>query len=114
MATMTTIAVRESDLGSASGVMGARVAETAVESRRARRMTPEVGRAIEMLGHAIEYLADEFALECMSRREMGPGKHPRIAAIELLKERNREIYLRCPEISTWGDRMRELLRTRKA
>lgn len=84
-------------------------------SRCRRRMSPTDGRAIEMLGHAIEYLADDFALECMSADAVSAGaKHPRIAAIELLKARNREIYLRCPEVSTWGDRMRALLRAVRA
>ena len=38
-----------------------------VRTSRPRRLSPDTGRAIEMLGHAIEYLADEFALDCMDR-----------------------------------------------
>ena len=59
-----------------------------------------------MLGHAIEYLADEFSLECMNRESrVAPGIHPRVIAIEMLKARNREIYLSCPEMPSLGDRL---------
>jgi hypothetical protein len=93
-------------------------ARGAVASRqpwRPRRITPEAGRAIEMLGHAIEYLADEFALECRSREEsVAVGKHPRITAIELLMTRNREIYFSCPAVPTLGERLRSLLHLQRA
>ena len=82
---------------------------------RPRKISPETGRAIEMLGHAIEYLADEFALECMTRQEqVGPGMHPRVVAIEILKKCNRVVYLSCPEIPTLGDRIRAVLSRRRA
>lgn len=84
-------------------------------SFRRRKITPESGRAIEMLGHAIEYLADEFALECRSRvDQVGAGKHPRITAIELLMTRNREIYFSCPTVPTLGERLRSLLHLQRA
>jgi hypothetical protein len=92
----------------------ATAARSAVSSGR-RSMTPEAGRAIEMLGHAIEYLADEFALECMdSQVRSAPGVNPRIMAIELLKARNREIYFNCPQVPTVGDRLRSLLKLQRA
>lgn len=81
---------------------------------RTRRITPEAGRAIEMLGHAIEYLADEFALECRSRDFMPAGKDARVAAIELLMARNREVYFSCPTVPTFGERLRSLLRLQSA
>jgi hypothetical protein len=78
-------------------------------------MTPEAGRAIEMLGHAIEYLSDEFALECMSRKgEPVVGVHPQIEAIQLLMARNREVYFSCPELPTVGERLRSLLCVQRA
>ncbi len=81
-----------------------------VTAARPRRLSPEVGRAIEMLGHAIEYLADEFALDCLeSRAAQRGGVHPRIVAIELLMERNREIYLSCPPMPTLTERFRSLI-----
>jgi hypothetical protein len=78
--------------------------------QRRRRVSQEFGRAIEMLGHAIEYLADEFALECMRGQEhVGVGMHPRVVAIEILKKCNRVVYLSCPEIPTLGERIRAVL-----
>jgi hypothetical protein len=74
----------------------------------------ESGRAIEMLAHAIEYLADEFALDCMQEMNARTGQHPQIEAIHLLMARNREIYLSCPEIPTLGERIRSLLPLRRA
>jgi len=83
----------------------------AATGQRRRRVSQESGRAIEMLGHAIEYLADEFTLECMSRQEqVGAGMHPRVVAIEILKKCNRVVYLGCPEIPTLGERIRAVLR----
>jgi len=82
---------------------------------RPRGITPEAGRAIEMLGHAIEYLADEFALECRSREvSVAVDKHPSVAAIELLMTRNREIYFSCPMVPTLGERLRSLLHLQRA
>jgi hypothetical protein len=82
---------------------------------RGRQISPEAGRAIEMLGHAIEYLADEFALDCMDRRELlVAGNNPRVEAIELLKARNREVYFSCPEVPTLGERLRAWVRLRMA
>jgi hypothetical protein len=75
-------------------------------------MSPEAGRAVEMLGHAIEYLTDEFALECVSaseRRNSGPN--PRMAAIELLMASNREIYLSCPEAPSFSERFSRTIRS---
>jgi hypothetical protein len=73
---------------------------------RRRRISREAGRAIEMLGHAIEYLADEFALECMSSKGSTAGRHPQVEAIELLMARNREVYFACPELPTMARRLK--------
>ena len=75
-------------------------------SRRARRIAPEQGRAIEKLAHAIEYLTDELTLQCMTARSESFQPQPTLAAIELLKRCNREIYLACPPIPTFTERMR--------
>ena len=84
-------------------------------SPRRRSVSPAAGRGLEMLGHAIEYLADEFSLECslelMARGPriapplIGTSTHPTVIAIEMLKARNREIYLSCPERPSLGDRL---------
>ena len=85
----------------------------ALARHRPRRMTPAAGRAIEMLGHAIEYLTDEFVLECVKTKEpVAVATHPQMKAIELLMARNREVYFSCPEAPTLGERLRSLLNVR--
>lgn len=79
-----------------------------------RRVSPQAGRAIEMLGHAIEYLADEFALECRVREADGARKHGHVQAIELLMARNREIYRSCPVVPSMAERLRGLLHLQRA
>ncbi len=77
-------------------------------SRRARQLSPEQGRAIEKLAHAIEYLSDELAMQCMTARAHAFDPQPTLAAIEMLKQCNREIYLACPQVPTLGERVRAL------
>src|ERR1700729_1202792 len=74
-----------------------------------RRVSPQAGRAIEMLGHTIEYLADEFALECRTRDVASARKHGCVQAIELLMARNREIYLSWPAVPSVAERLRAFL-----
>ncbi len=71
-----------------------------------RRIAPEAGRALEILGHAIEYLSDEFihAGGCLS------AHNAQIEAMQLLMAANREIYFACPEVPSLGERWRALLR----
>jgi hypothetical protein len=69
-----------------------------------RRTTPEAGFALEILGHAIEYLADEYV------HEMGllPSVHssdPRVEAIQLLMAANRQVYFACPLARSLYQRM---------
>jgi hypothetical protein len=60
-----------------------------------RRTTPEAGFALEVLGHAIEYLADEYVHEggILSSIE---SPDPRVEALRLLMAANREVYYACP------------------
>ncbi len=74
-----------------------------------RRISPAEGRALEKLAHAIEYLTDELTLECMTARHKAP--HPVVAAIELLKRCNREVYLSCPVKPTIRERLRTRIRS---
>jgi hypothetical protein len=62
-----------------------------------RRISPVDGRALEILGHAIEYLADEYAL---STAQIGvlSSADPRVEAIQMLMALNRQVYYACPEI----------------
>lgn len=63
-----------------------------------------------MLGHAIEYLSDELAVECATGQVGNGGTRPRVAAIELLKLLNREVYLSCPAAITFEERLQSWMR----
>ncbi|HUY93695.1 MAG TPA: hypothetical protein VMU71_00305 [Terracidiphilus sp.] len=69
-----------------------------------RRISPQAGHALEKLGHAIEYLSDEFMVspDTLSKA--------RLDAILLMMEINREIYSECPEIHSLGQRISSWLR----
>ena len=60
-----------------------------------RRTTPEAGFALEILGHAIEYLADEYAHESGSISSIH-SRDPRVEAMQLLMAANRQVYYACP------------------
>lgn len=77
---------------------------------RRRRISPEAGHALEILGHAIEYLTDEFV--CAGGSVC--ARNAQVEAVQLLMRLNREIYLGCPEVPTLGDRFRALLHSRAA
>jgi hypothetical protein len=72
---------------------------SAVSIRR-RRIAPEAGRALEILGHAIDYLADEY----IHRGGAITDHDPAFEAMQLLMERNREIYFSCPEVPRLRER----------
>jgi hypothetical protein len=73
-----------------------------------RRLTPEGGRAIEILGHAIEYLADEYAVDTAPKVALGSAD-PRIEAIQVLKALNRSIYFSANEVEPVLRRIRRWL-----
>lgn len=62
-----------------------------------RRVSPVSGRALEILGHAIEYLADEYVLKAARTGTLNPDD-PRIDAMYILMSLNREVYYACPEV----------------
>jgi hypothetical protein len=72
-----------------------------------RRIDPQAGHALEILGHAIEYLTDELVYEG------GPlsAHNGQLEAIGLLMARNRTIYFSCPEIPSLGEQLRTFFRT---
>lgn len=76
-----------------------------VRTNRRRSISPEAGHALEKLGHAIDYLTDEYVHEggTFSRSDA------KLQAVELLMAINREIYFACPEAPTLGDRWRAWL-----
>lgn len=81
-----------------------------VTRHRRRRITPQAGHALEKLGHAIEYLSDEFV------HQGGPfsARNPQLQAVQLLMALNRQVYYECPEMPTFGERLRALMGFRHA
>ncbi len=77
---------------------------------RRRRISPEAGHALEILGHAIEYLTDEF-VHAGGSLSASDGQ---VEAVQLLMAVNRQIYFACPEVPTLGERWRSLLQPRTA
>ena len=70
-----------------------------------RRITPQAGRALEILGHAIEYLSDEFAHAGGSLS----AHNAQVEAVQLLMEIDRQIYFACPEVPSMAERWRSLV-----
>lgn len=87
---------------------------TEVEARRnrvrRRRITPQAGRALEILGHAIDYLTDEF----IHAGGSFSARNAQVEAVQLLMHLNRQIYFECPEVPRLSERLRALLRLRRA
>jgi hypothetical protein len=89
------------------GVKGIAGHEVHAEGKRERRrrVSPRAGRALEILGHAIEYLTDQYVNETKSLS----AADPEVSAIRLLMKLNREIYLECPIAPTPSERIRTFL-----
>jgi hypothetical protein len=81
-----------------------------VPSNRRRRITPQAGRALDILAHAIEYLTDEF----MHQDRAFIAKNEQLQAVQMLMALNRQVYFECPEIPTFGERCRALLHLHSA
>jgi hypothetical protein len=76
-----------------------------------RQLSRESAQGLEILGHAIEYLADEYAVDPADKGPLG-NADPRIAAIQTLKSLNRAIYFSGPEVQPVWQRLRQwFLRT---
>jgi len=73
-----------------------------------RQLSPESGRALEVLGHAIEYLADEYAAGLEHKGPLG-NADPRVEAIQVLKALNRSVYFAGSEVQPAFGRMRRWL-----
>ncbi len=76
-----------------------------VRVNRRRRISPEAGHALEKLGHAIEYLTDEFVHNGGSFS----ADNEQLEAVQLLMAVNRQIYYSCPEVPSLSERFRMLL-----
>jgi hypothetical protein len=83
-------------------VLAPAVPASQVRTQRRRRISPQAGQALEILGHAIEYLSDEYVNE----GGLFAAHDPRVEAIQMLMARNREVYFGCPEQPTLGERLR--------
>lgn len=72
---------------------------------RRRRITPQAGHALEILGHSIEYLTDEFVHHGgdLTTRDS------QLEAIQMLMALNRKIYFECPTMPTFAERCQALL-----
>lgn len=68
-----------------------------------RRINRDSGRALEILGHAIEYLTDTWA------REPDLSAHGPLDAVQILMAANRKVYYACPVEPNLRDRLRARL-----
>jgi hypothetical protein len=71
-----------------------------------RQLSRESAQGLEILGHAIEYLADEYAVDPADKGPLG-NADPRIAAIQMLKSLNRAIYFSGAEVQPVWQRIRQ-------
>jgi len=76
-----------------------------VRTNRRRNITPQTGRALNHLAHAIEYLTDEF----MQQGLAFAAKDEQLEAVRLLMALNRQVYFECPVAPSFGERCRALL-----
>lgn len=71
-------------------------------TNRRRDISVQAGRALEILGHAIEYLTDQYIHDA----KQISAQDPQVQAIQILMALNREIYYACPVQPTLIERMR--------
>jgi hypothetical protein len=64
--------------------------------------------ALEALGHAIEYLADEYALHA-GRLAAIHAHDPQVEAIQILMAANRAVYYDCPIVPAFSVRCKRAL-----
>ena len=83
------------------------VSAVRVPAYRRRIIDPRSGRALEILGHAIEYLTDEYVNE---RNTTLSATSTHIEAVQLLMSINRQVYFECPIAPTFGERCSSFLR----
>jgi hypothetical protein len=76
-----------------------------VRANRRRNITPQAGRALEILAHAIEYLTDEFVLQGLTFS----ARNEQLEAVQMLMALNRQVYFECHEVPSFGARCRTLL-----
>ncbi len=67
-----------------------------------RRTSPEQGRALEVLGHAIEYLVDSRLFETWE----SPAD---AQAVQTLMSCSRQVFAACEDLSPWHKRVQRAL-----
>jgi hypothetical protein len=72
---------------------------------RPRITTYREGRALEALGHAIDYLADEL----FNEKGIPSANDERVQAIQILMALNRQIYYSCPVKPTFVEKIRAFI-----
>ena len=90
-----------------SGISVARPAKMAAPALRAagrRQISFQSGKALEVLGHAIEYLADEFALQ-VNRLSLLHAEDPQVQSIQILMAASRSVYFECPVAPALRERL---------
>ena len=78
-----------------------------------RRITPQAGFALEILGHAIEYLADEYVHHVGRLPVTGASSacvDPQVEAMQMLMAANRQVYFECPVVTPLYQRILRRLR----
>jgi hypothetical protein len=78
-----------------------------ISTIRRRSISPQAGKALSILGHAIEYLSDEFIHDYDGVTQVGMSAQ--IRAIQILMAANRQVYFECPEMPTVMERIRRVL-----
>jgi hypothetical protein len=71
---------------------------------RPRHITFSAGRALEMLGHAIEYLSDEYFCD-----ESSVLDRAHLEAVQILMSLNHDVYFACPPVMTLRERWHSIL-----
>ena len=77
-------------------------------ANRRRPISPEAGHALEILGHAIEYLTDEFIHEGGQAGGPFSADNSQLQAVQLLMALNCQVYFECPEVPPFGQRLPSL------
>jgi hypothetical protein len=72
---------------------------------RRRRVTPEVGRALEKLNHAIEYLTDEHVYSRCSKAD----SNDHACTVQLLMGLRNRVFLEAPEVYSLRERCKSFL-----
>lgn len=83
----------------------AAISTARVRYNRRRRITPQAGRALDLLAHSIEYLTDEFVRQGLAFS----SRNEQLEAVQMLMALNRQVYFQCPEVPSFGERCRALL-----